>query len=151
MIPGERLAEKLFEDQKRATRAGDRFRLSVIRLLRAELHNGAIAKKAPLDGDEELAVLTRELKRRQEALGDYERSGRKDLIEDLNKEIETLKGYLPPQLTADELTGMAREAVAVSGATSKKDLGRVMSLLMPRIRGKADGSEVRRIVEDILD
>lgn len=150
-MPGQTLSEKLFAEQQEATRAKDRFRLTVIRMLRAELQNGAIAKREPLDAREELTILTREVKRRQEALGDYERSGRKDLLEDLIKEIDILKKYLPEQLSEEELEKLIRETISESGALTKRDMGNVMSLLMPRIKGKADGGLVRQIVEKILE
>ena len=150
-MPEQTLSEKLFAEQQEATRAKDRFRLTVIRMLRAELQNGAIAKREPLDAREELTILTREVKRRQEALGDYERSGRKDLLEDLIKEIDILKKYLPEQLSEEELEKLIRETISESGALTKRDMGNVMSLLMPRIKGKADGGLVRQIVEKILE
>jgi uncharacterized protein len=149
-MSGEMLADKLFAEQKEATKAKDRFRLTVIRMLRAELQNGAIAKKEPLNADEELAILTREVKRRQESLGDYERSGRQELIDDLNREIEILRRYLPEQLSEAELEKIVREAITESGAQTLKEIGKVMSLLMPRIKGKADGGLVRRLVEENL-
>jgi len=149
-MPGNKMAERLFMDQKEAMRSKDRFSLSVIRMLRAELQNGAIAKNAPLDDQEELAVLTREVKRRKEALGDYERSGRQDLVTDLKREIEILSSYLPEQLSEDLLVRMVREAIAESGAKSSQEMGKVMSLLMPRVKGKADGGLVREIVEKNL-
>jgi uncharacterized protein len=144
------LEERLLADQKDATRARDRFRLSVIRMLRAELQNAVIAKRSPLDSEEELAVLSREVKRRQEALADYERAGRPELLEDLLREISLLKGYLPPQLSAEELAELVRQAVSEAGATSKKDMGRVMGLLMPRLRGRAGGAAARQAVEEVL-
>jgi uncharacterized protein len=146
-MSGELLAERLIADQNEATKAKDRFRLTVIRMLRSELQNGAIAKREALDADEELAILTREVKRRQESLGDYERSGRQDLLEDLKKEIEILRRYLPEQLSETELEKIVSEAVAESGAQSIKEMGRVMGLLMPRVKGRADGGLVRRLVE----
>ncbi len=144
------LTEKLIQEQKEATRARDRFRLSVIRMLRAELQNSAIAKKAPLDSEEELAVLSREVKKRQESLRDYEKSGRQDLFDDLKKEIAILKEYLPEQLSGEELEKMVREAIAESGAETKREMGKVMGLIMPRVKGRADGNQVREMVEKML-
>lgn len=144
------LSEQLFEEQKEATRARDRFRLSVIRLLRSELQNSAIAKRAPLDAEEELAVLTREVKKRQESLGDYQKANRQDLLDDLKQEIEILKKYLPEQLSGEELEKMVEAAIAESGAETKRDMGKVMGLLMPGVKGRADGSLVRRMVEEKL-
>jgi len=149
-MPGETLAERLMADQIEATKAKDRFRLTVIRMLRSELQNGAIAKRESLDADEELAILTREVKRRQESLGDYERSGRQDLLEDLKNEIVILRRYLPEQLSEAELEKIVSEAIAKSGAQSLKEMGIVMGLLMPRVKGKADGGLVRRLVEQQL-
>ena len=149
-MSGEMLNERLIADQNEATKAKDRFRLTVIRMLRSELQNGAIAKREALDADEELAILTREVKRRQESLGDYERSGRQDLLEDLKKEIEILRKYLPEQLSEAELEVIVGEAIAESGAQSIKEMGKVMGLLMPRVKGKADGGLVRRLVEQKL-
>lgn len=144
------LAEKLFEEQKEATKAKDRFRLSVIRMLRAELQNGAIAKKAPLDADEELSILAREVKKRQESLADYRRAGRQNLLDDLEQEIDILKKYMPAQLSEEELESMVRAAIAECGAETRRDMGKVMGLLMPGVKGKADGSTVRRMVEELL-
>jgi len=149
-MSGEMLAERLMADQKEATKAKDRFRLTVIRMLRSELQNGAIAKRESLDADEELSILTREVKRRQEALGDYERSGRQDLLEDLKNEIVILRRYLPEQFTEAELGKIISEAIAESGAQSLNEMGKVMGLLMPRVKGRADGGLVRRLVEQQL-
>jgi uncharacterized protein YqeY len=144
------LEERLIEDQLQATRAKDRFSLNVIRVLRAELKNASIAKKGPLETDEELAVLTREIKRRQEALKDYERAGRPELLEELQREIALLQRYLPPQLSEAELEELVEQALRETGAASKRDLGKVMGWLMPRVKGRADGSLVRRLVESKL-
>jgi len=144
------LEELLVEHQKEATRAKDKFRLKVIRNLRAELKNAAIAKKAPLSDEEELTVLAREVKQRQESLADYERAGRPELLEELKKEIELLRQYLPEQLGEEELRKLIDEAISQTGAGSLKDLGRVMGWLMPRVKGRAEGSAVRRLVEQKL-
>jgi len=141
------LADRLIDDQKEATKTKDRFRLTVIRLLRSELQNGAIAKRESLDADEELAILTREVKRRQDALGDYERSGRRDLLDDLKSEIEILRNYLPEQFSEADLENIVREAIAETGVQTIKEMGKVMSILMPKLRGRADGGLVRRLVE----
>ncbi len=149
-MPEKLLAEKLLEEQKEAMRAGNRFRLSVIRMLRAEMQNARIAKKAELDGEEELAILSREVKRRQEALVEFEKADRPELVESLKQEIEILKEYLPAQLSADELEEVVKEAIRESGAETKKEMGKVMGLLMPRVKGKADGTVVRGLVEKYL-
>jgi len=144
------LGEKLLADQKVAMKAKDSFRLSVIRMLRAELQNSTIAKNAPLDREEELAVLTREVKRRKDSMVEYEKSARQDLVNDLKKEIEILRTYLPEQLSEEELEQMVLDVIAEKGAETMRDIGKVMGSLMPRVKGKADGDKVRRIVEKNL-
>ncbi len=144
------LGEKLLADQKVAMKAKDSFRLSVIRMLRAELQNSSIAKNSPLDSDEELAVLTREVKRRKDSMAEYEKSARQDLVDDLKKEIEILSTYLPEQLSEEELEQMVLDVIAEKSAETMRDMGKVMGSLMPRIKGKADGDKVRQIVEKNL-
>ncbi len=144
------LGEKLLADQKVAMKAKDSFRLSVIRMLRAELQNSVIAKNAPLDREEELAVLTREVKRRKDSMVEYEKSTRQDLVDDLKKEIEILSTYLPEQLSEEELEQMVLDVIAEKGAETMRDMGKVMGSLMPRVKGKADGDKVRRLVEKNL-
>ena len=85
------LEERLLREQVEATRSKDRFQLTVIRMLRAELHNAAIAKRAPLDPDEEITVVSREVKRRQDVRADYEKAGRRDLLENLEPEVAILQ------------------------------------------------------------
>ena len=147
---GKSLKEKLFEDQKVAMKAKDRFRLTVIRMLRSELQNSEIAKKGVLDEEEELEVITREVKKRQDALVEFEKSGRKDLIEELKMELAILKKYQPDQLSNEELLAKVKAVIDETGAQNIREMGRVMSVLMPRIKGRADGALARKIVEDNL-
>jgi uncharacterized protein YqeY len=144
------LLEKLLEDQKLAIKAREKFRLNVIRCLRSEVKNAEIAKKQPLNEEETLAVLQRELKRRKEALADYEKANRPSLLQELKEEINIISSYLPPQLSAEEIRQMAQEAIAGLRASSKKEMGKVMSFLMSRVKGKADGAVVKKVVEELL-
>lgn len=144
------LLEKLLEDQKLAMKAREKLRLNVIRGLRSEIKNAEIARKQPLTEEEALSILQRELKKRKEALADYERSGRSSLLQELKEEMEIISAYLPPQLSEEEIKEMAQKAIAGLGATSKKEMGKVMGVLMPQVKGKADGAIVRKIVEDLL-
>ncbi len=144
------LSERLFEEQKKAMKGQDKLRLNLIRGLRSELKYAQIAKKEPLCEEEEQAVLLREVKRRKEALADYERANRPSLLQELQAEIEILASYLPEQLDEGELESLVRQAIDQVGAVSKKDMGKVMKVLMPTIRGKADGSLVKKIVDNLL-
>ncbi len=144
------LSERLFEEQKNAMKGQDKLRLNLIRGLRSELQYAQIAKKESLCEEEEQAVLLREVKRRKEALADYERANRPSLLQELQAEIEILASYLPEQLDEGELEALVRKAIDQVGAVSKKDMGKVMKVLMPTIRGKADGSLVKKIVDNLL-
>lgn len=143
-------SQRLLEEQKKVMKAQDKLRLNLIRGLRSELKYAEIAKKEPLCEEEEQAVLLREVKRRKEALADYERANRPSLLQDLQAEIEILASYLPEQLDEGEIETLARQAIDQVGAVSKKDMGKVMKVLMPTIKGKADGSLVKKIVDSLL-
>lgn len=144
------LMQRLLDDQKKAMKAGEKLRLSVIRFLRSELKNAEIARKEPLNEGEAVAVVQRELKRRKEALLDYEKANRPDLVEELQEEIKILSDYLPPQLSESEIKEMASAAITELGVSSKKEMGKLMGYLMPRVKGKADGSLVKKVVEELL-
>ncbi|MGI6318205.1 MAG: GatB/YqeY domain-containing protein [Dethiobacteria bacterium] len=142
--------QRLLDDQKKAMKAGEKLRLSVIRFLRSELKNAEIARKEPLNEGEAVAVVQRELKRRKEALLDYEKANRPDLVEELQEEIKILSEYLPPQLSESEIKEMVSAAITELGVSSKKEMGKLMGYLMPRVKGKADGSLVKKVVEELL-
>jgi uncharacterized protein len=144
------LSEQLMEDLKTAMKAKDKFRLTVIRFLRSEIKNAEIAKKTPLEEEEIVEVLYRELKRRKEALVDFEKADRPSLVEELKEEITIISGYLPPQLSKDELREIIQEAITGLRASSKKDMGKVMGSIMPKLKGKAEGSLVKEILEELL-
>lgn len=144
------LSQRLFEEQKIAMKAQDKLRLNLIRGLRSEIKYAEIAKKEPLCEEDEQAVLQREVKRRKEALADYERANRPSLLQELRAEIEILASYLPEQLDEGKIETLARQTIAEVGAVSKKDMGKVMKALMPAIKGKADGSLVKKIVDNLL-
>ena len=145
------ILEQLIEDQETAMRAKDKVRLGVIRHLRSELKNAEIAKKQPLTQEEVVEVIQRELKRRKEVLGDYQQAQRPELLAELQEEISILTSYLPPQLSEEEIREIAREIIEQVGASSSKEFGKVMRALMPKVKGKADGALVKKVVEDLLE
>ena len=126
-------------------KAGERERVSALRMVSSELQK---AEKAG-DGDE-LAVLQRERKRRLEAAEAYREAGRDDLAASERGEAELIAAYLPAQLSDEELHAIVGDAVAESGATSPKEMGKVMSLVMPRVKGRADGKRVSAAVKEKL-
>jgi len=144
------LLEKLSRDQLQETKNKNRFKVNVIRGLKSELQNAEIAKKSSLTPEEETAVLQREIKRRREALADYEKSGREELLQQLKEELSILEEYLPEQLSEGELRSLINQAIEDTGASSPGDAGRVMGKIMPRVKGQADGKRVKELVEEIL-
>ena len=136
---------------KQAMRAKDKERLSVIRMVKASLQNEAIKLGVEtLSEEDEITVLSRELKQRRDSMKEFEAANRIDLAEKLASEIEMLQPYLPAQLSETEVEQLVQETIKQVGATSKKDFGKVMQQLMPKVKGKADGSVVQQLVQKHL-
>ncbi|NPV29223.1 MAG: GatB/YqeY domain-containing protein [Firmicutes bacterium] len=146
------LQERLFEDMKKALKAREagRKQLSVIRMARAALKNHSIALGRELTDDDVIEVLAKEVKQRREAIMEYTRVNRPDVVAELEEEIAILEVYLPQQLSREEITRLAREAITATGAREVRSLGRVMSVLMPKMKGRADGKVVQEIVRKLL-
>ncbi|MBE3554617.1 MAG: GatB/YqeY domain-containing protein [Thermicanus sp.] len=144
------IMERLNQDLKEAMKDKDSFRLSVIRMLKSSLKNEEINRSKSLSEEEELSVLTRELKMRLDSLQEFERAGRKDLIDKAQREIAIVKSYLPEELSEEELRQMIQEVISQVGATSKKEMGKVMANLMPKVTGRADGKRVNQLVQEYL-
>jgi len=144
------IVERIRADQKAALKAGERLRLSTLRLLASELHNRRIEAGRDLTDEEAMEVLGRALKKRREAQEQYAKAGREDRAEVEAAEAEVIEGYLPARLAGGELDLLIDEAVAATGAASARDFGSVMGHLMPRVKGRADGAEVSRKVKERL-
>ncbi|MGZ4122289.1 MAG: GatB/YqeY domain-containing protein [Tumebacillaceae bacterium] len=144
------LTERLADDMKQAMKDKAKVRLSVIRMVRTSIKNAEIDQKTTLSDDEVIAVLNRELKQRRDSLQAFESAGRQDLVEEVKQEIEVLIDYLPAQMSEDEVRAIVKEVVAETGATGKADMGKVMSALMPKVKGRADGKLVNTIVSQEL-
>jgi uncharacterized protein len=144
------LLEKLTEDMKQAMKNKEKLKLSVIRMVKSSLKNEEINQGKELSEDQVLALVNRELKQRRDSLHEFEKAGRDDLAETSRQEIEVLLAYLPKQLDETEIRELVQSAIGKVGATSKKDLGKVMGALMPQVRGKADGTMVNQIVQELL-
>lgn len=145
------LAEKLNEDMKQAMRDKNREKLSVIRMVRASFQNEAIKLGVDtLSEEDELTILSRELKQRTESVKEFEKADRLDLVKKLKSEILILEAYMPQQLTDEELIKLIDFTISEVNATSKRDFGKLMGALMPKVKGKADGSKVQKIVQEKL-
>jgi uncharacterized protein len=140
------LIEQVRSDTAAALKSGDKARVQALRLISNELQRAA---KESSDGDE-TAVLQRERKRRLEAAEAYADAGRDDLAEAERREAAIIEEYMPEQLSDDELEAIVGDAVAESGATSPKEMGKVMSVVMPRVQGRADGKRVSAAVREKL-
>ena len=144
------LKTRLGEDYKAALRAGDKLRVSVIRLLTALIKNREIEKRGPLTDGEVIQAISTSCKQRQEAIEQYRQGGRQDLMEKEAAELVILQSYLPAALTGEELHAMVTEAILEVQATSLKEMGKVMAVLMPRVTGRADGKAVNTLVREAL-
>ena len=145
------LLTTLNEDMKQAMRAKDKESLQVIRMLKASIQNEQIKKGQDLNDEEELTVLSREMKQRRDSLAEFEKADRTDLADKVKKEIVIVENYLPAQLSEEEIRAIVTEAVAKTGATSPKEFGKVMGAVMPKVKGKADGNQVNAIVKELLN
>lgn len=144
------LKTHLGEDFKQALRSGDKLRVSVIRLLTALIKNREVEKRGPLTDAEVLQAIVASCKQRQEAIEQYRQGGRQDLVDKESAELEILHSYLPKPLTSEELQAMVLEAIREVQATSLKEMGKVMGVLMPRVTGRADGKVVNTLVREAL-
>ncbi|HLU21266.1 MAG TPA: GatB/YqeY domain-containing protein [Bacillaceae bacterium] len=142
------LLGRLNEDMKQAMKNKEKDKLSVVRMLKAALQNESIKLgKQELSEEEELTVLSREVKQRKDSLQEFEKAGRDDLVQKIQSELEYVNIYMPEQLSEDEVEAIVKSAIAETGATSKSDMGKVMGVLMPKVKGKADGSLVSKLVQ----
>ena len=137
-------------DLKEAMKDKDTIRKNTVQMVRSAVLQFEKDNKTELDDNGVIEVIAKELKKRKDVLPEYEKSGRDDLIEGLNKEIETLLGYLPAQLSKEELMEIVKVVIAETGATSMKDMGKIMAAVMPKTKGRADGKEINAIVKEML-
>ena len=137
--------DRLQEDVRAAMKAGERDRVHALRLIVSELQKAAKDSSA-----DELEVLQRERKRRLEAAEAYREGGREELASAEEREAEIISAYMPEQLSDEELATIVGDAVAESGASSPKEMGKVMSLVMPKVTGRADGKRVSAVVREKL-
>jgi len=146
------MLERLQEDSRAALREREagRLRLAVLRLAIAAARNAEIDQHRALSDAEVTALLDREVRVRQDTLAEIEGRGRDQTEVQLREEIAVLRTYLPQPLSAEALQDAVRGAIAEVGATSPKEMGKVMGLLLPRVRGRADGAQVAGLVRQLL-
>ena len=142
--------KKLQNDLAFAMKARNETQKWVVRLLKSTIELAEVNKGQPLNEDEFLAVVQKEIKTRNESLADAVRANRQDLIDAAHAEIEILKAYLPAQLSPEELVVLVRQTIKEVNATSAKDMGTVMKVLLPKLQGMATNSEASRVVKEEL-
>ncbi len=141
---------KLNEEIAVAAKAKDKIRLSAIRMLKTTLHNKEIDLMRPLNESEILQILSVIVKQRKDSIEQFAKGGRNDLVEKEEAELKVVQEFLPAQMSAEEVEGVIKKAIAEAGAVSVKDMGKVMKILMPQLTGKADGKIVGEKVKAFL-
>jgi len=144
------LKETLQSDLKDAMRAGDDLRKNTLRMAISAIKLAEIEKNGPLDESASLAIMQKEVKSRRESIADAQRANRPDLVQTAEQEIKLLEHYLPRALDPAELETLARVAIQEVGASSLKEMGQVMKVLMPRLQGRATGDQASQAVRKLL-
>ena len=144
------IKETLTQDLKLALKEKDTIKKNTVQGIRAAILQFEKDNLTELSDDGILDVIAKELKKRKDVLPEYEKSGRQDLITQLNREIEIVMGYLPSQLSEDELDEIVVKAISEIGASSMKDMGALMAAVMPKVRGRADGRMINTLAKKHL-
>ena len=144
------LKDKLMDDLKSAMKDKDTVRKNAVQMVRASVLQVEKDNKITLDDDGVIEVVAKEVKKRKDVLPEYEKSGRQDLIDELTREIEVLMVYLPQQMSEEEIEALVIDAIAQTEAKSMKDIGKVMAVIMPKTKGKADGKVINNFVKKHL-
>lgn len=132
------LKEQIQEDMKTAMRAKDKQRLATIRLIQAAIKQKEVDERIELSDDQVIAVLEKMLKQRRDSIEQYGKAGRQDLVDQESFEVGIIQTYMPQPLSQEELETLISEAISESGATSAKDMGKIMGILKPKVQGRAD-------------
>lgn len=144
------LKEQLTNDLKESMKNKEQVRKSVVTLIRAAIKQKEVDERVELDDNAVLDIISKQLKQRSDALEDFTKGGRDDLISQTKEEMNILLSYLPKQLTDDELRVLIKEAVEAVNATSSKDMGKIMGILIPKTKGKADGKRINALVSEFF-
>lgn len=144
------LKDTITEAMKAAMRAGDKKTLGTIRLMLSAVKQVEVDTRKELSDEDVLAILDKMVKQRRESISQYEKAGREELATIEKDEIEIIQGYLPEQLSEDEISAMIAAAIESTGAASMKDMGKVMGILKPQLQGRADMGAVSGIIKQKL-
>ena len=145
------LKEKLMEDLKEAMKEKQTLRKNVVQMIRAAILQVEKDKQIELEDNQILEIIAKEAKKRKDSLADYEKSGREDLINQVKEEIEIISEYLPKQLTKEEIIEIVKQVIEETGATSIKDMGKVMKSAKEKMGATADGKTINEVVRELLN
>ncbi|MCI8778476.1 MAG: GatB/YqeY domain-containing protein [Bacilli bacterium] len=144
------MKNRILEDLKLAMKAQDKEKLSVVRMVKGAIQMEELNKKHELNDDEVIAIISKQIKSRKEAIVEFEKANRNDLVEQNQKEIEILNTYMPEQLSDDEINKIIDEAFTKINPTSERDMGKIIGSISPLLKGKADMGSVSKIVKERL-
>ena len=144
------MRNKILEDLKSAMKAQDKEKLSVIRMIKAAVQMDELNKKHELSDDEVIAIIAKQIKSRKEAILEFEKANRNDLVEQNQKEIEILNTYMPEQLSEEEINKVIEDAFNEVNPTAPSDMGKIMKVVTPKLKGKADMGLVSKIIKEKL-
>ncbi len=158
------LKEKIQQDFKEAFKGGEEVKVSTYKILQSEIRNAEIAKKtklvkagglnveteSQLDDEEVIQIVSKEAKKRRDAMEIYKKEGRNELFKREESELAVLSFYLPEQLPEGEIRKIVEESLKESGATGPSEIGKIMKVLMPKVKGRADGALVNKIVKEVM-
>ena len=144
------LRQKLLDDLKQAMKGGDKVRRSVLRLVLAAVQNAEIARRGTLEDGDILGIIAREVRQHQESIEAFKQGNRQDLVDLEEAEMAILQGYLPRQVTREEIVAEARLIIEEVGAQGLGDKGKVMPRIITKLKGSADGREINTVVTELL-
>ena len=145
------LKDKLMDDLKQSMKNKEQIRKSVVILIRSAIKQKEVDERVEVSEEDVLAIISKQMKQRKDALEEFKKAQREDLILQTEQEIEILTQYLPKQLTDDELESIIQEIINQIGATTMKDMGKIMGLATPKVQGKADGKRINEIAKKFLN
>jgi len=144
------LKQQLTDDLKQAIKSGDTVKRSIIRLVMASISNAEIAKRGDIEDSDILGIIAKEVRQHEESIDSFKKGNRQDLVEKEEAEMAVLKGYMPQQMSREEVVEAARQVIGEVGAQGPSDKGKVMQQIMPRLKGKADGRGINEVVTELL-
>jgi uncharacterized protein YqeY len=144
------LKRRINQDAKEALKSKDALTLNVLRMLKSEIRYKEIERGSELSDDDVISVLSTAIKKRKDSIQQFEKGGRDDLVSKEKEELTVVTKYMPEQVSEEELSQIISQAISEEGATSASDLGKVMKLVMPKVRGRADGKKVNQMVSSQL-